>query len=842
MAFTRGTGTCAGSNKTAGTSVAGTLSTQNFSANELVVVVVGIDNTSTTDGATSEVSSITDSAGGNTWAKAAEFCNGQGAASGGAVVSIWWSVLVNAIPVTGGSITANLAASKTAKTICAANFTRDAAKTVSVVGSNGVPVDGATGLGSPAISGLTNEAHLFALGWAAEIDVFDAATATNYTDTGAAAHTSGGGAASNMDVAFHYRIATGTGDTVSSTGGSSCDKAVLLVAFNEVSSNTTAAPGTGQLALAGFAPTPNSTRSALPGVGALALTGLAPAAVVNIIAAPPTGQLALTGLAPAAVVNVIAAPGSGGVVITGFAPTVSITNNVSVEPGTGQLTLSGFAPAAGSPTVAASGTGQLALAGFVPTLAITENKFAAPGTAVLRINELVPIRRDVLGLELYPRWDDTAGVANTGQPFSKLAATLNGEFWDLNLATNPQTAGITVQGANALISGSNGYTAFCYVLCGSTNANKEKNLYTLDDRANLSSGLWKQPAVTDKTDILYYQFLVPDPAFPALIMAIREDFFSPSSTGETTADSSPIDYTKAHVFAVRYDRTQTGNLRAAVWIDGVSQPIYPPWTSTETSASGDDGSAPAVHTLPSGTDNIKFGPHSGTGATGGNEYSPEKTGTALVYKAPLTNTEIVAISDWLRTRSAPSVTVTNNIPVGVGQLALTGFAPTVSVSNNVSVTPGTGSVIMTGLAPTATITNNKEATPGTGQLILDGKAPDIGLNISVQPGTGQLALNGQVPTVVLTDNKIAAPGVGSLALIGFEPIASATNNQAVLTQVGTLILTGLAPTLAIGTDTYAEPGVGQLVLTGFAPVVTIASLEDPLTSAGGQFYPSDGFY
>src|SRR3989304_7222955 len=103
-------------------------------AGSVVVISVAIDNTSTTDGNTTEVSSITDSVGGNTWTKAREFCNSQGAAASGATVSVWYSKLTNTIP-SGGTITAILANSVTAKAISAWEFSVAAGATISVAGT-----------------------------------------------------------------------------------------------------------------------------------------------------------------------------------------------------------------------------------------------------------------------------------------------------------------------------------------------------------------------------------------------------------------------------------------------------------------------------------------------------------------------------------------------------------------------------------------------------------------------------------------------------------------------------------------------------------------------------------
>src|ERR1041384_4789690 len=89
-------------NKTSGNSIAVT-TTAAAESGHLVVVIVAIDNTGTGDGDNSEVNSISDSAGGNTWTKAREFTNGQGAANAGATVSVWFSVLTNQIN-SGGTI------------------------------------------------------------------------------------------------------------------------------------------------------------------------------------------------------------------------------------------------------------------------------------------------------------------------------------------------------------------------------------------------------------------------------------------------------------------------------------------------------------------------------------------------------------------------------------------------------------------------------------------------------------------------------------------------------------------------------------------------------------------
>ena len=185
-------------NKTAGTSIVFTTSAA-AEAGNVVVVIVAKDNTQTTDGNTSEVSSITDSAGGNTWTKAREFCNGQGATAGGATVSVWYSKLTNAIP-SGGTITANLANSITAKAISAWEFSIAAGATISIAGTPQDLANDGADPGSMTIGGLSSREYLFIRGIAAETNSTTALTPTANFTAFSGNQTSGDGAATNMAV------------------------------------------------------------------------------------------------------------------------------------------------------------------------------------------------------------------------------------------------------------------------------------------------------------------------------------------------------------------------------------------------------------------------------------------------------------------------------------------------------------------------------------------------------------------------------------------------------------------------------------------------------------------
>lgn len=229
MAFGALSNNGAGSNKAASTSVTNNLSATTASAGDLVIVRVALDNTSTVDAQTSEVSSITDSVGGNTWTKYGEFCNGQGGAGSGATVSVWGTVLANAM--SAATITANLANSVTAKAMRITSCTIGAGVTISVNSLQTLANDGADP-GNMTISGLSSAEYLFIRAIAVEDPGVSLTPTASYNDTGSTA-TSGGGAATNMGIHGEYRILTGTGDSSNPTVVAA-DSASVYFALKEV--------------------------------------------------------------------------------------------------------------------------------------------------------------------------------------------------------------------------------------------------------------------------------------------------------------------------------------------------------------------------------------------------------------------------------------------------------------------------------------------------------------------------------------------------------------------------------------------------------------------------------
>lgn len=221
-----------GKSTAAGTTVTGTAGATAAVGN-VIVAVVATDNTQTTDGNTSEVSSITDPRG-NTWTKAREFCNGQGLANAGAVVAVFYCKVTTQIE-NADTITVTLANTHTAKAFTADLFTVNG--TISVAGTADLANDGADP-GSMTISSLASKEYLFVRGIASESNTATALTPTSsYTSFGAEQIGDTGTSATSMACRGEWRILTGTGDTSDPTLFSA-DHASAYVALLATPTNT----------------------------------------------------------------------------------------------------------------------------------------------------------------------------------------------------------------------------------------------------------------------------------------------------------------------------------------------------------------------------------------------------------------------------------------------------------------------------------------------------------------------------------------------------------------------------------------------------------------------------
>lgn len=225
-----------GVDTSAGTSITMSVGGLNATAGRVVLAFIAKDNASTTNGNTSEITGIVDSVGGNSWLPVREFCNSRGAANGGSVISVWYSILVNSI--VGATVQANYSDTRTACCITLWTFSIAASNTISIAGSATDSAVTNSTVASMSISSLASAEYLFVRASGIETNSSDSAhPTTNWTNIDPTA-TTGGGAAANQAVQAEFHITTATGDTSAPTWTTSGDNASVMVALKEVASGT----------------------------------------------------------------------------------------------------------------------------------------------------------------------------------------------------------------------------------------------------------------------------------------------------------------------------------------------------------------------------------------------------------------------------------------------------------------------------------------------------------------------------------------------------------------------------------------------------------------------------
>jgi hypothetical protein len=231
-AFGTGGAVCNASAKAAGTSLSCTVGTENLDAGNIAVLIFGGDNVATADGNDRLLYSVTDSKS-NDWIVERCFTNGQGGAAAGATTCIAWSKIKNTLVSGTDTITANFL-SITAKAIRVKEFTVPSQNIfLSVVGAADLAND-AVDPGAMTLSGLANKEHLFVRLTALERAAGGTWTPTTNFTTFGCSGTTGGGAATNMEICGEFRIFTGTSLTSDPTG-TAVDSASIFIAFDEVS-------------------------------------------------------------------------------------------------------------------------------------------------------------------------------------------------------------------------------------------------------------------------------------------------------------------------------------------------------------------------------------------------------------------------------------------------------------------------------------------------------------------------------------------------------------------------------------------------------------------------------
>lgn len=220
-----------GSSTSSGTTLVHTVA-NGLNVGQIGILIVGFDNTQTTDGQTSEISTVVDSAG-NTWTKVLEFCNGNGGAGAGTVISMWMTKAAFNLAA-AATITVTFANTITAKSSVGYRFSVAAGKVLALaVGGTATLANDAAAVGSLAISGLASLSRLYFRATASERNGLTFTATTNFTATNQAiANPAGGDTA--ITTSGEFRINTSTGETSAPTGSQSVDHASLMVALEEV--------------------------------------------------------------------------------------------------------------------------------------------------------------------------------------------------------------------------------------------------------------------------------------------------------------------------------------------------------------------------------------------------------------------------------------------------------------------------------------------------------------------------------------------------------------------------------------------------------------------------------
>lgn len=232
MAFAAITGGACGFSAVANQATWPESTDKTYNVGELLLVFYAMDNNQTTDGDEGAVSSITDPKG-NTWTKAKEFTNGQGAAQGGATVGLWFSVLTAQMTVSD-VFTLNFTNATSRDAVCVGvkGFTIGAGNTVAIEGTSATLANDAADPGSLNVTTANIEClRVRCIG--AETNSTTALTATSSWTALPSNQTGSGGATANIAFRGEFIISTATG-AASDPTFTAVDNASVYVAFKEV--------------------------------------------------------------------------------------------------------------------------------------------------------------------------------------------------------------------------------------------------------------------------------------------------------------------------------------------------------------------------------------------------------------------------------------------------------------------------------------------------------------------------------------------------------------------------------------------------------------------------------
>ena len=308
---------------------------------KVVLCAVALDNTTTTDGTTSEISGIADT-GSNTWAFLGAFRNGNAGAAAGAQVELWKSKITTQL-TTGSTVTITFANTITSKAATLLEVSVGSGNSLQSAGTiQTLAEDADANPASMAHTSLSNKEYLFIRAIAVEGRNNTFASPTSSYTALELAEADSGSAATSMQVMGEYRILTGTGDTSDpgSIGGNG-DCANLFFALEEYAFGGTAYSldaAAGSYAITGAAMSPIAAMLMNAEVGAYAITGANATLSYGVSLNAEAGAYAVVGADASLPAALLFNAEAGSYAITGADATLSLGVSLNAEAGVYTIT------------------------------------------------------------------------------------------------------------------------------------------------------------------------------------------------------------------------------------------------------------------------------------------------------------------------------------------------------------------------------------------------------------------------------------------------------------------------------------------------------------------------
>lgn len=425
-----------GANSTSNASYTFNTTTNALAAGDFALLVSVSDNTATVDGDNNEHTSV--SGGTGAWTKLGEYGNISSGAAAGVVVSVWLFQATGTVSI-GTTITLNFSDARVDK-CCSfwkytkaanANIYRDSSPPTNPITSE---VNGATGFGSSAFSGLSSAARLYFRGLGKEANTtsgLGVSAGFNQINT-----TRSRNNANAVCVWAEMRINTSTGETSNPSLAVTGDTAGLFFALVEAANTN----GTLTATLGGIT---------LSSTGTVDVAGTA-SGTLGALTATSTGTVAVVGNS-ARTLGALTSSAAGTVDVTGSA---NSTLGALSQTSTGAVAVSGAsAPALGQITASAAGTvtthGELTatLGSLALSAAGTASSTAISGSLAVTLGSLTCVATNVEEevLTVIVTGSLTTGVSVTGRRGSHLSVV--GALSDSVAASGSYVATVSVEGS-----------------------------------------------------------------------------------------------------------------------------------------------------------------------------------------------------------------------------------------------------------------------------------------------------------------------------------------------------------------------------------------------------------